>query len=542
MIPSNGGSHGQDPAGPQAPGTVARLESGEASPAGRRIVAGRYRLGRSVATAPGWTCHFADDLESGQPVRLRLVGRELADQEGFGDRVHRHILLVRELSGSCSGIAELLNAGSTGDGSFFLAMEPIEGEMVGTLLKGEEPLSLDGALRLAIRIGEVVEAAHNTGLIDGRLDPERALVLGAGAAVKLVDFGLDRALGAEPGAEQLAWLAPEIASGGPCSERADVYGIGALLYLLLTGRSPARAEARSGASRPGARRDLVPPGKLRQGIPRDVTAILLRALDHDAARRHEDVSVLLNDLSESLGLIAPVGHRHRPAAGLLRLAGRWRVAASVVGAAAAMAALWLAYPNADALIRRSVRDDVPQSGHGDVDPARAVQPRGTPSAAPPAALELPKPDASTAATPAFSAPPSTAVPPPSPGPPVEPRATRENKDGHPPSTPAPDPAGNEGLPLPATPPRPAPTRQMVEGPARPASRAKPVRAPEREAPPRSVPTPRADSGDPGRAPAAPFSPAVTESQRPAPPLQQAPTRDAGEDPGAIIDWLLRDRR
>ena len=133
------------------------------------------------------------------------------------------------------------------------------------MVKDGEPVSLDGALRLAIRIGEVVEAAHNTGLIDGRLDPERALVLGSGAAVKLVDFGLDRALGGEPAAEQLAWLAPEIASGGPCSERADVYGIGALLYLLLTGRPPARAEVRSGASPLGGGRDLVPPGKLRQG-------------------------------------------------------------------------------------------------------------------------------------------------------------------------------------------------------------------------------------------------------------------------------------
>jgi hypothetical protein len=565
MIPVNGGSHGQDPSGPPASGGGARLECGGAMLAPTlRTVAGRYRVAATVITGPGWSCHLADDLESGQPVRLRLVDRELADQEGFGDRVHRHALLVRELSGSCPGIAEILDAGSTADGSFFLALEPIEGETLGTLVKGGVPVSLCGALRLAIRIGEVVEAAHNAGLIDGRLDPGRTLMVGSGVAVKLVDFGLDRALGAEPSAEQVAWLAPEITSGGPCSERTDVYGIGAMLYLLLTGRPPARVDARSGASRPGGRRDLVPPGKLREGIPREVTAILLRALDHDPARRHEDVSVLLNDLSESLGLIAPVSRRHRPGAGLLRLAGRWRVAASVVGAAAAMAALWLAYPNAGALITRSVRDNVPQSGRGDIDAARAVQPRGTPSATPPAAPELQKPDTSTAATPAVSAPPSTAVPPPSPGPAVEPRATLEDKDGPPPSIPAPDPAESAGLPLPTTPPRPVTTRQMVEGPARLPTRAKPVRAAEREAPPlRSVPTPRADmrppereappltflptrrpdSGDPGRAPISAIAPTpVTESPRPAPPLRQAPARDAGEDPGAIIDWLLRDRR
>ena len=132
MIPSNGGSHGQDPTGPPAPGGVARLESGGVMPApALRVVAGRYRAVNAVTTGPGWTCHLADDLESAQPVRLRLVGRELADQEGFVDRVHRHALLVRELSGSCPGIAQLRDAGSTADGSFFLALEPIEGETSG---------------------------------------------------------------------------------------------------------------------------------------------------------------------------------------------------------------------------------------------------------------------------------------------------------------------------------------------------------------------------------------------------------------------------
>ena len=406
------------------------------------------------------------------------------------------------------------------------------------MVKGGEPVSLDGALRLAIRIGEVVEAAHNAGLIDGRLDPERALVLGSGAAVKLVDFGLDRALGAEPAAEQLAWLAPEIASGGPCAERADVYGIGALLYVLLTGRPPARADVRSGASRPGGRRDLVPPGKLRQGIPRDVQAILFRALDHDPARRHEDVSVLLNDLSESLGLIAPVGRRHRPGAGLWRLAGRWRVAAGVLGAAAALAALWLVVPIADLPGGRSFR-------HGDSEPGRGGDAR---AATPPAALERPGPAAFTTAAPAL--PPRAALPDPlaSPAPaPEPPRARQEGGALLPPAL-LPAPVGSPAPALSTIRPRPAPgrpavERPAVESPARDAGRSDLRRPAERSAPPRPSPTPRLDQDDPGRAAAVDIlRPARVESPRPIPPPREAPARDGGEDPSAIIDWLLRDRR
>jgi serine/threonine protein kinase len=577
MISSRGGNHDQDPTGPPVRGGAVPLQSAGWPPAsGLSVVAGRYRLVRGVATGPGWTCHVADDLQSGQQVRLRLVTRELADREGFVDRVHQHALVVRELSGRCPAIANLRDLGPTGDGSFFLALERDEGETVAALVQQGSPLALDEALRLTIRIGEAVEAAHNTGLIDGRLDPGRALVRESGVAVSLVDFGLDRAIGAEPTVEQVPWLAPEIASGGACSERTDVYAVGGMLYLLLTGHPPAGSWAGGGASQ-GGRLDVVPPGKLRRGLPRRVETIVLGALEADPARRHEDVSVLLNDLSESIGLL---GRGDRAGADLWRLAGRWRVAVGAVGVAAAMAALWFAYPSIDTLVRRSIRDGASQSGREDVDPARAVQPRDAPPAAPPAtppaAPELSKPDDSTAATPSVSPPPhtavplpspgaavepppppSTALPPPSPGPAVEPRATGQDREGPVPPISTPDPAGSPGLPLPATPPRPAPTRQMpaltretVEDPARPASRPKPVRPAEREASPRSAPAPRADSGDARRVPASVITrPPVTESPRPViesprptPVPREAPARDAGEDPGAIIDWLLRDRR
>ena len=256
--------------------------------------------------------------------------------------VHRHALLVRELSGSCAGIAELRDAGSTADGNFFLALEPIEGETVGTLVKGGVPVSLDGALRLAIRIGEVVGgcAQHGTDRRAARPGPSPRARVRRGHQASWTSVSTGRSVPSRA-REQLAWLAPEIASGGPCSERADVYGIGAMLYLLLTGHPPTRAEARSGAGpvrEAGATSFL--PGSCGRGYPGSVQAILFRALDHDPARRHEDVSVLLNDLSESLRLIAPVNSGDRPGAG------RWRVAAGVVGTAAALAALWLSQSRA----------------------------------------------------------------------------------------------------------------------------------------------------------------------------------------------------
>jgi Protein kinase domain len=578
MTPSRGGNHDQDATGQPGRGGAERPEAGgPRRVAGLRVLADRYSLIRAVAAGPGWECHLAEDLERGQQVRLRLVTRELAAREGFIERVHQHARAMRELSGRCPAIANLRDLGPTGDGSFFLVMERDEGQTVTALVQHGGPVALDESLRLTIRIGEAVEAAHHTGLIDGRLDPGRAIVRESGAAVHLVDFGLDRAIGADPAAEQVPWLAPEIAWAGTCSERADVYGVGGMLYVLLTGRPPAGSWTGAGArqggrlepgmlyvlltGRPpagswtgagafqGGRLDPVPPGKLRHGLPRRVEAIVLRALEPDPARRHEDVSVLLNDLSESIGLL---GRRDRAGAGLWRRFGRWQVATGGAVAAAAMAGLWLAYPSADALVSRSLWDGARQSEREGLDPARAIQPHRTPSAGPPSAPDLPTPDFPTAATPGPSQPPFTAVPLPSPGPAVgpqpppstglpslssrpagEPRPTRENRN-----------------PRPARARRAAPTNQMpapttvtVESPTRPSTRARPVRPAEREAPPRSVRALRVDRDDPGRPPASAIPrPAAPDSPHPAPLPREAPARDAGEDPSAIIDWLLRDRR
>jgi Protein kinase domain len=600
MTIADGNNRGYDPPGEAARAAATRVVPSQAPPMPPlTLVAGRYRVGQTIASGPHWTLHLADDIEAatypllggvtGQAVRLRLVSRELASQEGVVDRVRQHATLVRELAGRCPALASVHDVGPTADGGLFVVTEAVGGATVAALAERHGPLPLKLALRLAIRIGEAVEAAHNLILIDGRLGPARVSVLEPGNDVKLVDFGLDRALGAEPAIEALPFLAPEVALGAATSERTDVYGLGVIVYTLLTGRLPPGRAGR-GAEDAEASGKPTRAGRMPEGIPRGVSMIVMRALDRDPARRQADVSVLLNDLSESLGLAARPGWR---SSGALRfLADKWRIAAGVVGVAALLAALGLAYPRVEPTVRRLVQGSGLWLGPGEIGgesttlggipapPPPPVPPQAPPVPAPAPPFPAPAPSATVPpglpaartldATPLADVlrltpaptppPPPTAGALPSVSPPSVPAATSE-APGIPemksPTLPAPSPPPRSESPdVAPSPPRLVPPVPVVKGTTRAPLRAEAQRPAAREPEPKPRPPSagaetqfpalefrRAAPPEPSRAPAVELPRGTPpEPERPSSPPRAVPGRDTSEDPGAIIDWLLRDRR
>ncbi|HUF34651.1 MAG TPA: hypothetical protein VMN37_01815 [Gemmatimonadales bacterium] len=512
-------------AAPSAGAVLLASDPGPAASAPRR-----YRIARAIAAGPGWTCHQAEDLERGEPIRLRLCSREMAEGEDFVDRVRRHALLVQEVAARCPAIAGHRDAGPTSDGGFFVATETIEGETVQAIVARRGAVPLDRAIRLAMRLGEAVEAAHNAGVIDGRLSPDRVVVAPGGDDVKVLDFGLDAAIGAGTSVEHAACLAPEIAEGGPSSERTDVHGIGVVLYLMLAGRLPQRTEVDAGA-RHQSRRDVIAQGTLPPGIPRRLAAIVLGALEPTPARRPEDVSVLLNDLSELIGLTAPPGWRGHAGTGR-RPAGRWLIAIGAAGAAATGWALWILYagPALEGPVQESARPprgDMTAGAPSPLAPAPALPAQAAPAVPPPTG-----PASAIAGNPGPSAP-AAALPEP-----VRPEDSGLRRTDPPATAPSPGPAGVQG------PPRPLPTRAGGVDPARTPDQAEPLRRAGRGASPPPAAPSRPVSGDPDRTATGqrPAPPAWVEATRPVPPSRDTTEPGATEDPGAIIDWLLRGRR
>jgi serine/threonine-protein kinase len=196
-------------------------------------------------------------------------------------------------------------------------------------------------------VAEAVQAAHQRGIVHRDLKPGN-LVLTADGTPKLTDFGLAPRLEGTAGLTQTgvpvgtpSYMAPEQAEGrssdiGPA---ADTYALGAILYELLTGRPPFRAQTAAETLRQVISEDPVPPSRLNAAVPRDAETICLKCLEKDPQRRYLSAAALAEDLQRfqrnELIVARPVGPLER----LLRWTRRNPTAAALVATALALVGL-----------------------------------------------------------------------------------------------------------------------------------------------------------------------------------------------------------
>jgi serine/threonine protein kinase len=213
------------------------------------------------------------------------------------------------------GIARLIDAGSSRDAVPYLVLEIAPGHDLDDWLAEVQP---DLPRRLAVlrRIAEATAYAHASGVLHRDLKPSNVRVDHADHS-RLLDFGIGKALDATPGATRLHalspdWAAPEQVLGRPTTTATDVYALGALLYLMLTGTTPHAAFEGDWANlleRAGARVPM-PPSRAELANPETairfarepsaLDALALRALDPDPARRPRSAQAFAEELQRRI--------------------------------------------------------------------------------------------------------------------------------------------------------------------------------------------------------------------------------------------------
>ncbi|MBX3636838.1 MAG: serine/threonine protein kinase [Rubrivivax sp.] len=270
------------------------------------VVAG-YRLRRLIGQGAQSEVWLARRAGQPEPVALKLVAlAQGEDAEPLRAAFAAATRAARRLHHP--GIVAVHDTGIAG-ATGWLAMELVPGTDLVRYTRPARLLPEAAVLQVGGRIADALAHAHAQGVVHRDLKPANVLVDWAGDQVKLVDFGLARALGAAQTGTGLvlgtpSYLAPEQLAGAPPTPAGDLYALGVTLFELLAGRLPHEADSMGELLRQVAQQPAPDLRTLRPEVPAMLAALVGRLLAKSPAERPADAATVaaeLRHLSRRIG-------------------------------------------------------------------------------------------------------------------------------------------------------------------------------------------------------------------------------------------------
>ena len=295
-------------AGWAAASTLALWRMSRDPGSGRRI--GAYRLERKLAEGGMATVYLARHALLKRPTAVKILKRHLATDELLA-RFEREVRLASSLEHP--NTIEIYDFGHTADGLFYYAMEYLDGLSLEALVAHEGRLPLGRARHVVRQICAALAEVHGKGMVHRDVKPDNVMLTERGGEydfVKLLDFGIVKRVtnggaAARPDDDRIltqqvrvlgtpAYMAPErIGNPSGVDARADVYGVGAILYFLIAGRAPFDAADQAALLRVVISEPAPRLASMADGIPAALDDLVARCLEKSPADRPAGVAEIV---------------------------------------------------------------------------------------------------------------------------------------------------------------------------------------------------------------------------------------------------------
>lgn len=268
----------------------------------RPLLAGRYRLTRLIATGGMAQVWEAADEVLARPVAVKLLHPHLAADPAFVDRFRHEAIAAARLSHP--SIVAIYDTVADGDREA-IVMELVPGPTLREHLDERATLEAREVVAIGEQVADALEVAHRAYLVHRDVKPANILLHPDGR-VLVADFGIAKALqegdrteaGAMVGTAK--YLAPEQVEGKRVDGRTDVYSLAVVLYECLCGRPPFLADTDAAMALARLQQAPLRPRQLRASIPREIDAVIMRALERDPDQRYRSAAEFRGSLIAAL--------------------------------------------------------------------------------------------------------------------------------------------------------------------------------------------------------------------------------------------------
>src|SRR5918912_1003272 len=239
-------------------------------------------------------------------VAIKLMHSDISHDPDQLERFRREARAVAQMNHP--HVVTVIDAGED-DGAPYIVFEYVEGETLKERIRRLGRLPVSEAVAYAIEIGRALECAHVNKLVHRDVKPQNVLIDQEGRA-KVTDFGIARSLEAQ-GLTATGrvlgttdYVSPEQALGYEVTGQSDIYSLGIVLYEMLTGEVPYKADTQVAVAMKHVRDPLPDAQRRRPEISASLAAVVEHATAKETQNRYQDVSEMVHDLEEVLAIEA----------------------------------------------------------------------------------------------------------------------------------------------------------------------------------------------------------------------------------------------
>lgn len=292
-------------------GSTLRSASATASIIGS-VIADRYHVEKKLGEGGMGAVYLGEHVKMGRKSAIKVMAQSMTGDSEAIARFNREAANAARINHP--NVCAIYDFGETEGGLIYLAMEFIEGESLNDLLKREGALVPARAASILEQTGNALQAAHDMGIVHRDLKPDNIMIARRGTTevVKVVDFGIAKAMGGEEGQKVTKtglvvgtpeYMSPEQLSGDKLDGRSDIYSLALVFYRMITGALPFKADTAQETMIKRLTDDPMPLAEARPDLTfsSQLQRVMDRALQRMPADRYDSAAAFARDARAAVG-------------------------------------------------------------------------------------------------------------------------------------------------------------------------------------------------------------------------------------------------